>query len=196
MQDIGRFLNKKNIRFLVIGGIAAIRYGAPRATRDLDILLKAEDIPENFLDDLEAEGYSPVEGVTMKEFLDSQYTIFSKNGGEVDLWTEVEGLDLDDEAWGRREDEEINSELIHFVSAEDLVVSKLALDLSGRDEIDAFSVLIARCEENRFDSEYFLGRLEEHNLKDRLDVLKERIGKIAEEDRELGETLRKELNFL
>jgi len=189
-------LNKKNIRFLVIGGIAAIRYGAPRATRDLDILLKAEDIPENFLDDLEAEGYSPVEGVTMKEFLDSQYTIFSKNGGEVDLWTEVEGLDLDDEAWGRREDEEINSELIHFVSAEDLVVSKLALDLSGRDEIDAFSVLIARCEENRFDSEYFLGRLEEHNLKDRLDVLKERIGKIAEEDRELGETLRKELNFL
>jgi len=196
MQDIGGFLNRKNIRFLVIGGIAAIRYGAPRATRDLDILLKAEDIPENFLDDLEAEGYSPVEGVTMKEFLDSQYTIFSKNGGEVDLWTKVEGLNFDDQVWGRREDEEVNGEIIHFISAEDLVVSKLALDLSGRDETDAFSVLIAMCEGNRFDSEYFLGRLEEHNLKDRLDVLKERIGKIAEEDRELGETLRKELDFL
>jgi len=86
--------------------------------------------------------------------------------------------------------------ILHFISAEDLVVGKLALDLSGRDETDALSVLITRCEKNKFDSEYFMSRLEEHNLMDELDVLKERIDRIAEEDKDLGEVLRKELDFL
>jgi len=41
-----------------------------------------------------------------------------------------------------------------------------------------------------------MSRLEEHNLMDELDVLKERIDRIAEEDKDLGEVLRKELDFL
>jgi len=41
LQDVSRCLKKHNVKYLVIGGIAAILYGVPRATFDLDILIEA-----------------------------------------------------------------------------------------------------------------------------------------------------------
>lgn len=45
LQDVFSSLQKHNVKYLVIGGIAAILYGVPRATFDLDILIEAT--PEN-----------------------------------------------------------------------------------------------------------------------------------------------------
>ena len=41
LQDVFKCLKKHNVKYLVIGGIAAILYGVPRATFDLDILIEA-----------------------------------------------------------------------------------------------------------------------------------------------------------
>ena len=195
-------MNSRDIRFLVIGGLAAIRYGAPRSTRDIDIILMTENISKNFLDELEGNGYVSVEGITIAEFLKSQYTVFTttvpKNGNEVGFWTKIDGFDFDDVTWGRREDEEINGEIIHFISPEDLVVSKLALSIgmSEIDEIDVFSVLAARCGENRFDTGYFMKRIHEEGLSDGLEKIREKIMEISEEDKTAGELLKKDLEFL
>jgi tRNA nucleotidyltransferase/poly(A) polymerase len=45
LQGVFSSFQKHDVRYLVIGGIAAILYGVPRATFDLDILIDAT--PEN-----------------------------------------------------------------------------------------------------------------------------------------------------
>jgi len=38
-QDVFKYFQKNEVRYLVIGGIASVLYGVPRATFDLDILI-------------------------------------------------------------------------------------------------------------------------------------------------------------
>ena len=45
LKDVFASLQNHEVRYLVIGGIAAVLYGVPRATFDLDILIEAS--PEN-----------------------------------------------------------------------------------------------------------------------------------------------------
>ena len=45
LQGVYSSLHKHQVKYLTIGGIAAILYGVPRATFDLDILIEAT--PEN-----------------------------------------------------------------------------------------------------------------------------------------------------
>lgn len=45
LLDVFASFQKHNVRYLVIGGIAAVLHGVPRATFDLDILIEAS--PDN-----------------------------------------------------------------------------------------------------------------------------------------------------
>ena len=45
LQAVFASLHSHDVRYLVIGGIAAVLHGVPRATFDLDILIEAT--PEN-----------------------------------------------------------------------------------------------------------------------------------------------------
>ena len=45
LQDVFASLNRHDVRYVVIGGIAAVLHGVPRATFDLDLLI--EPSPDN-----------------------------------------------------------------------------------------------------------------------------------------------------
>ena len=45
LQDVFRSFQQHDVRYVVIGGIAAVLHGVPRATFDLDILIEAT--PDN-----------------------------------------------------------------------------------------------------------------------------------------------------
>jgi hypothetical protein len=45
LKNVFASLNAHDVRYVVIGGIAAVLYGVPRATFDLDLLIQAT--PEN-----------------------------------------------------------------------------------------------------------------------------------------------------
>ena len=45
LQGVFRSLRRHDVKYVVIGGIAAVLHGVPRATFDLDILIEA--MPEN-----------------------------------------------------------------------------------------------------------------------------------------------------
>jgi hypothetical protein len=45
LKDVFASFQKHDVRYVVIGGVAAILYGVPRATFDLDILM--EPTPTN-----------------------------------------------------------------------------------------------------------------------------------------------------
>src|SRR5437879_4093861 len=76
LQGVFSSFQKHDVRYLVIGGIAAVLYGVPRATFDVDILIEAPGNAQRLLDALE-EAASPQHRYTNKdEILANEITVF------------------------------------------------------------------------------------------------------------------------
>ena len=70
LRDVFASLQRHEVRYLVIGGIASVLYGVPRATFDLDMLI--EDTPVNarrLLDALLEAGLGTATLITVEELL-------------------------------------------------------------------------------------------------------------------------------
>jgi hypothetical protein len=118
-------LQKHEVRYLVIGGFAAVLYGVPRATFDLDILIQAT--PENaqkLLDALLDAGLGTASMTTAEDILAHEITIF-RDRVRLDVQTSTPGVRFED-AWERRETMEYQGRQFWVASREDLVASKRA----------------------------------------------------------------------
>src|SRR5690349_19253835 len=99
--DVFSSLNSHGVKYLVIGGIAAIAHGVPRATFDLDILIEAT--PENarrLLEALAAARFGTSLLTTPEDLLKHEITIF-RDRVRIDVQTSTPGL-VFHEAWERR----------------------------------------------------------------------------------------------
>lgn len=152
-----RAINASNIQFLVGGEFALYHYAqAPRKFKDLDLHCKEEDYP-GLLGILEKAGFKTwvedekwlAKAVKGKAFVD---IIFSSRNG----------LDRVDSDWFKdKQPGEILGEPVNFVSAEDLIVSKIYIQ-----ELDYFAgpdvnQLILKAGE-RLDWHRILERMNEH----------------------------------
>ena len=115
-----------DVRYLVIGGIAAILYGVPRATFDLDILIEATpDNAKQLLDALLDAGMGTASLTNVEDLLSNEITVF-KDWVRIDVLTTAPGIDFQ-EAWKRRETMVYQGQLFYVVSKKDLISSKKAL---------------------------------------------------------------------
>ncbi|MCP4136212.1 MAG: hypothetical protein GY754_34900 [bacterium] len=131
------------VKYVVIGGIASVLYGVPRATFDLDILI--EPTPENaerLLDALLNSGLGTASLIDVEGLLSNEITVF-KDIVRIDVQTSSPGLDFN-EAWERRNTMEYHNQEFHVVSLQDLINSKRA---AGRD-IDLEDVRLLELLEN------------------------------------------------
>lgn len=125
LKDVFASLQRHKVRYLVIGGIAAVLHGVPRATFDLDILIEAK--PENAKNLLEAfldAKLGTAALTTPEELLSQEITIF-KDRVRIDVQTSTPGIKFE-EAWERRETMEYQKQKFYVVSREDLISSKRA----------------------------------------------------------------------
>ena len=125
LQDVFRSFQQHDVKYLVIGGIASILYGVPRATFDLDILIEAS--PENarcLLDALLEAGLGTASLTNVDDLLANEITIF-KDKVRIDVQTSTPGITFKD-AWNKKETMEYHGQEFHVVSKEDLVSSKRA----------------------------------------------------------------------
>ncbi len=125
LKDVFSSLQRHKVRYIVIGGIAAVLHGVPRATFDLDILIEAK--PENAKNLLEAlleAGLGTAALTTPEELLAQEITIF-KDRVRIDVQTSTPGITFE-EAWERRETMEYQKQKFFVVSREDLISSKRA----------------------------------------------------------------------
>ncbi|MGH9753567.1 MAG: DUF6036 family nucleotidyltransferase [Blastocatellia bacterium] len=130
LQDVFAFFQKHDVRYLVIGGIAAVLHGVPRATFDLDILIEAT--PENaqrLLNALLDARLGTASLITAEELLANEVTIF-KDRIRIDVQTSTPGL-IFNEAWQRKEIMNYQGQTFYVVSRDDLISSKLA---AGREK--------------------------------------------------------------
>lgn len=133
---------RHRVKYLVIGGIAAVLYGVPRATFDLDILIEAS--PENaqrLLDALSEAGLATASLTSTEELTENEITVF-QDRVRIDVQTWTPGLDFD-AAWEKRSEMEYGGESFYVVSREDLISSKRA---AGR-EVDLEDVRLLELSE-------------------------------------------------
>ena len=125
LQDVFASFQKHEVKYIVIGGIAAVLYGVPRATFDLDILIEAT--PENaerLLSALLDARLGTAALTTAGELLANDVTIF-QDRVRIDVQTSTPGL-VFAEAWKRRETMTYQGQAFFVVSRHDLIASKMA----------------------------------------------------------------------
>src|SRR4030042_3644395 len=129
LKGVFESFQKHDVRYLVIGGIASILYGVPRATFDLDILIEpTPDNAQRLLDSLLDAGLGTASLTNVKELLSNEITVF-KDWVRIDVQTVTPGLNFQ-EAWEHRETMTFQGQIFYVLSKKDLISSKRA---SGRD---------------------------------------------------------------
>jgi len=131
LQGVFSSLQKHKVKYVVIGGIASVLHGVPRATFDLDILIEATPAnAERLLEALLDAGLGTASLITAERLLAHEITIF-KDRVRVDVQTQTPGIKFE-EVWQRRETMDFAGQEFYVLSKKDLIVSKRA---AGR-EID------------------------------------------------------------
>jgi hypothetical protein len=141
-KELLSVLNAHRVKYLVIGAYAVSIYAQPRATKDLDILVKADPENAEAVFAALAQFGAPLQGLTTADF--AEPGPFFRMGREpvgVDILTAIQGVEFD-EAWPRRVEEIVDSPSglrASFISSEDLIAAKLAAgrpqDLADVDAI-------------------------------------------------------------
>lgn len=128
------------VRYLVIGGIAAVLYGVPRATFDLDILIDPTlENAKRLLKAFREAGLGTADLIEPEDLLTQEIAIF-KDRVRIDVQTSTPGISFE-EAWGRRERKKVGREVAAVLSKFDLIASKRAagrrIDLEDIEALEA-----------------------------------------------------------
>ena len=129
LQSLFASFQKSDVRYLVIGGIAAVLYGVPRATFDLDVLIEPTlENAKRLLEAMTEAGLGTASLASADEVLATEITIFTDRI-RLDVQTSTPGI-VFEEAWQRRVTMNYKGQALEVVSLADLIASKRA---SGRD---------------------------------------------------------------
>ncbi len=131
--DVLKALHEAEVEYLIVGAHAMALHGVPRATGDLDLLVRPSALnAERVLAALRAFG-APLEahGIAREDFT-RPGTVYQIGlpPRRIDLLTAISGVDFE-EAWASREEIKIESKKVHFLSRDSLLKNKRA---TGRDK--------------------------------------------------------------
>jgi len=122
------------VRYLVVGGFAVIYHAQPRFTRDLDLFIKSDAANAKATYAALADFGASLQGIHPDDFTDrNNFFRFGRDPKGFDILPQIPGVDFD-AAWQRRVETVIDEKIglkAHFISADDLIASKLA---SGRPQ--------------------------------------------------------------
>ena len=140
LADVAEAMERAEIPYVVIGGIASALYGRPRASDDLDILVAKTDA-ERTLDSLGAAGFDTER--TNDQWI---YKAF-RDGVQVDVIFWLKGdLYLDEEMLSRARRVDVGGQAVPVMPPEDLIVVKAIIhdEQTPRHWGDALG-LVANC---------------------------------------------------
>lgn len=152
-ESIFKALEKRRVKYLVIGGIAVNFHGYNRVTGDLDLLVGLdEENLKKFIEAVKSLGWRPRLPVSLEDFTDSEkrkswikekgmkvFSIYNpkKEAEHVDIMTETY-LDFD-KAYKNKKMISANNIKISLVSIPDLIRLKKIAG-RGRDKIDIMAL--------------------------------------------------------
>jgi len=128
-KELLSIFNAHNVKYLIVGGYAVSLHAQPRATKDIDLLIKPDAENALAVYGALAKFGAPLEGLAAEDFSDRGK--FFRMGTEpvmVDLLPEIAGIEFD-RAWENRVESVIDLQTglkAYFISRSDLVTAKLA----------------------------------------------------------------------
>ncbi len=128
LRPLFESLQSNEVRYVVIGGVAAGIHGVPRATFDLDMLIDATiDNADRLLRALAAAGFGTAALISAAELVKNEITVF-RDWFRIDVQTRTPGITFSD-TWRRRVTIDRDGVVMLVVSKDDLISAKRA---SGR----------------------------------------------------------------
>jgi hypothetical protein len=128
LQDVFKFFQQHEVRYMVIGGVASVLYGVPRATFDLDMLIEATtENAQRLLAALVEAGFGTATMTNATDIVEHEITVFNDRV-RIDVQTCTPGVSFQD-AWRRRKTLAYQGQDFFILSREDLIAAKRA---SGR----------------------------------------------------------------
>jgi hypothetical protein len=131
-KELLSVLNAHRVKYLVVGAYAVSIHAQPRATKDLDILIKVDAENAKAVFTALAEFGALLHGLTAADFAEpGPYFRVGREPVGVDILTAIPGVEFD-AAWPRRVDDVVDAATglkASFISRDDLITAKLA---SGR----------------------------------------------------------------
>ncbi|MDZ7699080.1 MAG: nucleotidyltransferase [Deltaproteobacteria bacterium] len=144
-KDLLKLFESYDIRYLVVGGYAVMKYSEPRFTKDLDLWIATD--PQNAASVYKAlkDFGAPLADLSPEDFTEPGY--FYQMGRaplRIDIMMSIPGIDFES-AWHNREIVELDDIRIPFISKSDLIVAKKAggrpqddIDLKKLEDSDLF----------------------------------------------------------
>ncbi len=127
-------LNEHRAKYLIVGAYAVSIHAQPRATKDLDILVKADAANAEAVFTALTQFGAPLEKLTPADFAKPGPLFrLGREPISVDILTDIPGVEFD-AAWQRRVEDVVDPASglkANFISREDLISAKLA---SGRTQ--------------------------------------------------------------
>jgi hypothetical protein len=155
-KELLSIFNAQKVKYLIVGGYAVSFHAQPRATKDIDLLIKPDTENARAVYDALGKFGAPLDGLTAEDFIvRDKFFRMGRVPVVVDILPQIKGVDFD-HAWQNRVEAVIDPQSglkASFISRADLIASKLA---SGRpqDIADAAALQEAassRGEDDRMD---------------------------------------------
>jgi hypothetical protein len=132
---------RRQVRYLLVGGHAVSAHGKPRSTKDVDLWLAAETANVSLAcDALKAFGVPPALVEALRNAKPEEIVWLGRPPSRIDLLQALPGLEFEP-AWERRLDLEIDGVLVRVLGKDDLVHNKRTVGTAGpagRAGTDAF----------------------------------------------------------
>ena len=143
LKELLSIFNDNKVKYLVVGGYAVSFHAQPRATKDLDILIKPDAGNAAAVYAALKKFGAPLGGLGPDDLIErGKFFRMGTPPVMVDILPEISGVDFDD-AWPRRVEVTLDAATglkAQFISETDLIVAKLAAgrpqDLADVDAIN------------------------------------------------------------
>jgi hypothetical protein len=131
LKDLLRAFNDHAVKYLIVGGYAFGVHAEPRATKDLDIFIRADAENSKAVFRALTQYGAPLDGLSAADFMDGTTFQIGQPPARIDILQHIDGIAFDD-AWKNRMKGLVDDEIpITVISRDDLIRNKLA---SGREQ--------------------------------------------------------------
>lgn len=125
-KDMLLCLQKHGVDFIIVGAYALAAHGLPRATGDIDILVRPSTINGEKVIHALVEFGAPLQGLSASEFATLGNVVqIGVEPCRIDLLTEVDGVDFD-QLWSNKMTITVDDIRVDIISKKDLITNKKA----------------------------------------------------------------------
>lgn len=145
LKELLRAFNDHAVKYLIVGGYAFGVHAEPRATKDLDIFIRADEENSKAVFRALAQYGAPLDDLTPSDFMDGTTFQIGQPPARIDILQQIDGVTFD-QAWQNRIEGLVDGDLqAAVISRDDLIRNKLA---TGREQ-DVLDVKALRAANQR-----------------------------------------------